>query len=205
MVARVRASRNVQIVLASGTGSARLSSRKRMPFDRLRMRREPVLDQVLAALVRQRVHALQHQNLGHQHMVERRPAALAAVRAWHCPPQSRLEHLEVDQPLQALKVVALGRQVLQPLVDVEKSCLTPHRHSSHPQADGITSGAKQARFLEVSTLSNPSAALKDYAISQCWLILRNDLHTIVLVVRFAPEAEARVFVIGPHWVIRDEC
>jgi hypothetical protein len=41
---------------------------------------KPILTQVLAALVRQRVHGLQQQDLEHQHMIEGRPATLYTRR-----------------------------------------------------------------------------------------------------------------------------
>ena len=59
--------------------------------------RQPVLDQIFAALVRQRMHRLQDQHLEHEHMIERRPTALRAVAARDRRFQRRPEHLEIDQ------------------------------------------------------------------------------------------------------------
>ena len=89
---------------------------------------QPVLDQVLGPLVRQRVHRLQQQHLEHQHVVEGRTAALRAVRPRHRPLQIRAEPLEVHQRRDALQVVALGRQLPQPLLDIEEARLP----SLHP-------------------------------------------------------------------------
>ena len=68
-------------------------------------------------------------HLEHQQVIEGRTAALGAVRSRHRPLQFRAEPLEVDQSRNALKDVALGRALPQPVVDVEEARL-PSRH--HP-------------------------------------------------------------------------
>jgi hypothetical protein len=63
---------------------------------------------------------LQNERLEHQHVIKRRPPAFRAVRARHRPLQIRPEHFEIDHRAQPLQAVALGRELLQPLVNVKK-------------------------------------------------------------------------------------
>ena len=76
------------------------------------------------------MHALQDQNLEHQHMIERWAAAFAAIRRRHRLPQRRPKHLEVDQAFQPFQIIALGGKILQPLVNIEKASLSSHRLKS---------------------------------------------------------------------------
>ena len=99
--------------------------------------REPVLDQELRALVRERVAGLQDQHLEHEHAVERRPSPLRPIRPGHGTGEVGPEQLEIDDAAQPLQRVALGREILQTLIDVEKTGLTAHRSTS-PTADPIT-------------------------------------------------------------------
>jgi hypothetical protein len=69
---------------------------------------------------------LQDQHLEHQHVVERRPAALRSVRARHRPFEVRPKQLEIHYGIQPFQLVALGRELFQPFLDIEKSTLTPH-------------------------------------------------------------------------------
>src|SRR5664279_1115227 len=69
---------------------------------------------------------LQDENLEHQHVVERRAPALRSVRSWHGARQIRTEQLEIDNGVQPLEVITLGRELLQSLVNVEKPALAPH-------------------------------------------------------------------------------
>ena len=82
---------------------------------------QPVLDQKLRALVRQRVHRLKDQSLEHQHMIEGRPAALRSIGARNGCFERRAEHLEINQRLHPLQTVALGRQFRQPIVKIEET------------------------------------------------------------------------------------
>src|SRR5512133_2291682 len=91
-------------------------------------KRQPVADQVFGALVRQIVTGLQNQRLEHQHVIERRAAAFRAVRAWHRAFEIRPEQLEIHHGIQPFQAVALGRKLLQPLINVEKPRLSPHPH-----------------------------------------------------------------------------
>jgi hypothetical protein len=88
--------------------------------------RQSVSDQVFGPLVRQIVVRLQDQDFEHQHVIERRPAAFRAIRARHRPLQIRPELVEIDHRVQPLQAVTLGRELLQPLLNVEKSRLPRH-------------------------------------------------------------------------------
>jgi hypothetical protein len=52
-------------------------------------------------------------------MVERRVPTLRSVRAWYCSRQIRAEHLKIDNGVEPLEIVVLGRKFLQPLVNIE--------------------------------------------------------------------------------------
>ncbi len=69
---------------------------------------------------------LQDQDLEHEDVIERRAPAARAVRPRHGSLQVRPEELEVDQPVQPLQRVALGRELLQTLIDVEEPGLPLH-------------------------------------------------------------------------------
>jgi hypothetical protein len=102
-------SRNVQIVLLSGTASAN-------PKPRKTHERQAVIDQIFATFVRQRVRRLQDQNLEHEHMIERRPTALRVVTARDCGFERRPEHLKIDRHFNAFQIVTFGRQLRQAFV-----------------------------------------------------------------------------------------
>lgn len=89
--------------------------------------RQAVLDQILGALVGERVHRLQDQDFEHQHMIERRPTALRAITARRRRFQVWPKHLKVDHGLDPLQIVALGGEILQSLIDAEKTG-HPARH-----------------------------------------------------------------------------
>ena len=74
--------------------------------------RQPVLDQIFRSLVRRRMARLKDQNLEHQHMIVGRAATLGAVRPGNGALQIRPENLKIDDPLQPLQIVALGRKLL---------------------------------------------------------------------------------------------
>jgi hypothetical protein len=90
------------------------------------MNGQPVPDQVLGPLVRQAVAGLQDQHLEHQHMIKSRPATLRAVRARHRPLEITTEQFKIHNRSQPFQGIALGREFLQALLNVEKSSLTPH-------------------------------------------------------------------------------
>ena len=130
-----------------------IQCRPRQPFpeipDRVRVRhpvrerqpkeaheRQPILDQVFRPLIRQRMARLQDQDPKHQHVIVGRPATLRAIRARHGALQFGSEHLEIDQRVHPLEVVALRREIPKPLLDVEKPSLPPHDPSpSRPRAE----------------------------------------------------------------------
>jgi hypothetical protein len=70
--------------------------------------RQAVLDQIFAALVRQRIHRLQDQDLEHEHMIEGRAPAFRTIRAWNRSLQCRAEYFEIDESLHPLEIVALA-------------------------------------------------------------------------------------------------
>ena len=84
------------------------------------MRREPVLDQELRALVREAVAGLQDQNLEHEHQVEPRAPSLRAVGAGHRISEVRPEELEVHDGTQPLQVITLGGQFPQAIIKIEE-------------------------------------------------------------------------------------
>ena len=95
--------------------------------------REPVLDEILGPLVRQRVAGLQDQDPEHQHVVVGRAAAPRPIRARHGLLELGPERLEIHQRVHPLKIVALRGQLPQPRVDVKQPRFPrhdpPHRQS----------------------------------------------------------------------------
>ena len=89
-------------------------------------RGQPVLDQELGALVREAVARLQDQDLEHEDVIEGRATTTRAIGSRRGPLQVRPEQLEVHQPIQPLQRVALGRELPQALIEIEKPSLTPH-------------------------------------------------------------------------------
>lgn len=100
-------------------------------------REKPLIDQEFGALVRQRVAGLQDPHLEHEHEVEWWATTLRSVRAGNGTGEAGPERLEIDDAAQPLRRVARGREILQTLIDVEKTGLTAYRCSS-PIADPIT-------------------------------------------------------------------
>ena len=100
-------------------------------------------------------------------MVERRTSALRAVRARHGPRQVRTEQLEIHDRQEPLEVVALGRELLQPLIDVEEPSLTPHRpalvlntpRESHPGRNREVLGGVQLVAQELHARYEPLRAV----------------------------------------------
>jgi hypothetical protein len=62
---------------------------------------------------------LQDQDLEHQDVVVRRPAALRPVRARNSPLKLKPERLELHQFVQPLQIVALRRELPKPLLDIK--------------------------------------------------------------------------------------
>src|SRR5690606_2718310 len=114
--------RNSQIVLASGTRSESPRPRKRM--------KEPVVDQVFGALVRQRVDRLDHQDFEHHHWIQRRTSAFAAVAVGKRGLQFWAKHLEINGTRERFELVAKPAQPCKSLIDVKKARLI---HIQSPQ------------------------------------------------------------------------
>src|SRR5271170_2388516 len=55
-----------------------------------------------------------------------RPATLRAVRARHRPFEISAEYLKIHHGVQPLQGITLGREFLQPLLNIKKPWLTPH-------------------------------------------------------------------------------
>src|SRR5271170_7465137 len=55
-----------------------------------------------------------------------RPATLRAVRARHRPFEISAEYLKIHHGVQPFQGITLGREFLQPLLNIEKPWLTPH-------------------------------------------------------------------------------
>ena len=85
------------------------------------MKGQPVLDQELRALVRQRVHRLKDQHIKHQHVIEGCRCRPSIDQRAEPRFQRRAKHLEINQRLHALQTVALGRQFRQPFVKIEET------------------------------------------------------------------------------------
>jgi hypothetical protein len=79
------------------------------------------------------MHGLQDQDPEHEHVIERRPPTLRAIPPRNRRLQRRAEQFEIDEPVQALQIVALGRQLRQPLVDIKEPGRVS-RHIRHPLA-----------------------------------------------------------------------
>jgi hypothetical protein len=56
-------------------------------------------------------------------MIERRPPTLASIRARNSLLQVGAKQLKINEPLQPLQIVALRREISQPLVDIKKARL----------------------------------------------------------------------------------
>jgi hypothetical protein len=94
---------------------------------------------------------LKDQDLEHEHVVERWAATLRAVRPRYRSRQIPPEYLEVDDSVQPLQIIALGRKLLQPIVDVEEPALVPHPVPPDSTGNRESHRAlKTGRFLEAS-------------------------------------------------------
>jgi len=65
------------------------------------------------------MHRLQDQDLEHEYMIEGRPAALRTVATGDSRFERRPEHLEINQRLHLIQIVAFGRQFRQSFVYVK--------------------------------------------------------------------------------------
>ena len=114
--------------------------------------RQPVADQVFGPLVRQIVAGLQDQRLEHHHVIEGGPSAFRAVRARHGALQIRPKQFEINHRAQPLQAVALGRELLQPLINIEKPRLTAHlRPPAQTPTYRITNRSKSRGFWRSPT------------------------------------------------------
>src|SRR5215469_491251 len=59
-------------------------------------------------------------------MIKWRPAAPRSLRAPHRALQIRPKQFEIDHRTQRFQGIALGRELLQPLLNIKKPCLPPH-------------------------------------------------------------------------------
>ena len=76
------------------------------------------------------MHRLQDQHLEHQHMIERRPPTLGSIRASNSLLKVGAKQLKIDEPLQPLEIVALRRELSQPLLNIKKARLPSHSNTS---------------------------------------------------------------------------
>src|SRR4029077_14311723 len=99
------------------------------------------------------MHRLKNEDLEHQHVIEGWPPALRSVRARHSGFQRRPKPLEIDESLHALQIVALGRPLREPLVEI-KQTRRPIHHVRTPLATDPSESINRSfaqRFLEVSS------------------------------------------------------
>jgi hypothetical protein len=90
--------------------------------------RESVPDLVFGLVVGQRVEALQHQDLEHQHRIVRRPAAFGPVRTHERRLELASEQLEVDHQSQSFERIAGRRERRIAPIQIEEPRLARHRH-----------------------------------------------------------------------------
>jgi hypothetical protein len=117
--------------LAEGPDRVRIRHRIAQPEAEEPHPGEPVAQVELGALVGQAVLGLQDQDLEHQDVIERWPAALRAIRPRHGTLELGPEHFEVDHSLETFEVVTLLRQTSKPLLDVEQSSRPTHPIPPH--------------------------------------------------------------------------
>ena len=125
---------------------------------------------------------MQDENLEHEDVIERGPPALGAVGSWHRLLQIRPEQLEVDDRAQPFEMVALGRKVLQALVNIEEPGLAPHptlpfatpaRQSRTPLKDELLGGLQGAECDKPCLTKDRDALLAFYDVpAEHWDDLR---------------------------------
>jgi hypothetical protein len=151
--ALVSFSRNTQIVRV---GNPVRQAQSQEPHER-----QAVVDEELRALVREIVRRLNHQDLDHQHRVERRPAALQAIRVGQRPRQLGPENLEVHRRRKSQQLIVEVAQPLQPLIDIEKSSLTAHRFVSRSTSWRESENAGRREVLRSVHLAGPQRVVDD--------------------------------------------
>lgn len=113
--------------------------------------REPVPDLELCRVVRQRVERLQDQDLEHEDRVVGRAATLRSIGPLQCGGQLRSESLEVDQGREFHQRVAVLRQTLIALIQIE-ALADPSEPPQPQQQQGITTPSrKEGVFRGVRT------------------------------------------------------
>ena len=63
-------------------------------------------------------------------MIERRPPTLGSIRASNSLLKVGAKQLKIDEPLQPLEIVALRRELSQPLLNIKKARLPSHSNTS---------------------------------------------------------------------------
>jgi hypothetical protein len=106
-------------LLAEQPNRARVGNRVRQAQPQEPHERQAVVDEELGAFVRQIVRRLDHQDLEHQHRVERRPSAPQALRIGQRPRQLGPKNLEVHRRRESQQLIAEAAQPLQPLIDIK--------------------------------------------------------------------------------------
>jgi hypothetical protein len=83
--------------------------------------RQTVVDEVLRPLVREAVGGLDHQDLEHQHRIERWPAALRPVRVGQRLVEGWAEHPKVHRSRERFQLIAQIAEPLQAILDVKET------------------------------------------------------------------------------------
>ena len=120
--------------------------------------RQPVPDLELRGVIRQRVERLKDQDLEHQHRVVGRAATLRSVGPLQRGRQLRPERFEVDQSRELHQRIAVLRQALITLIQIEEPWLN---HPSLPNADSIRESRHRLAwkgYFEVSECSTSSTS-----------------------------------------------
>ena len=112
---------------------------------------EPVVDEVLGPLVGQVVGRLDDQHLEHHHRIERRTAALRAIRVGQRRIERGPEQLEVHGSRERLKLVAEVAQPAQAVLDVKEPRLPTHAVTSADHGSRSRQTLQPRGFLEPST------------------------------------------------------
>src|SRR5271166_2024239 len=69
---------------------------------------------------------LKDQHFKHQHVIKRWPATPRSIRAHNGALEISTKPVTIDHRTQPFQAVALGRELLQPFLNIKKSCLPPH-------------------------------------------------------------------------------
>src|SRR5271156_2065218 len=104
-------------------------------------------------------------------MIKSRPATLRAVRARHRPFEISAEYLKIHHGVQPLQGITLGREFLQPLLNIEKPWLTPHPpppsrtrliESQSGQNDQVFGGVRLYNYAPGRGAEHAAALLKEF-------------------------------------------